>query len=137
MSVKKLQDDIETILDVIKKGDADPQTKLRAVHKLAETLRNDIQDFADEHYANYLQEEADDGFDAEAAFEQLELRLATQQPNYLLSFYGPDTFESVEEPRVRVVLARVLTKIIIDAGREPRTLWTNIINSAGVLEDEQ
>lgn len=132
MTVKSALDGVESILGIIAKGDADPSVKLVAIRKLAETLRNDIQDLSDVEYSSYIENSEESTFDMAAAVEQLRERLAKQEYNNLYAYYDFDgLIHSDERPSVRVAIAKALLQIAVDLKRDPNPAWAGIVSTEG------
>jgi hypothetical protein len=140
MTVKSALDGVEAILGIIAKGDADPSVKLVAIRKLAETLRNDIQDLADVDYANYIA--ADEGdekpFDMAGAVETLHERLAKQDYNNLYAYYDIDGIRFADErPPVRVAIAKALLQIAVELKRDANPAWEGVVSIEGFIGDDE
>lgn len=138
MTVKSALDGVDSILGIIAKGDADPSVKLVAIRKLAETLRNDIQDLSDVEYSSYIENSEESTFDMAAAVETLRERLAKQEYNNLYAYYDFEgLIHSDERPAVRVAIAKALLQIAVELKRDPNPAWEGIVSTEGQYGGEE
>lgn len=135
MSLSTALDGIESILTIIKKGDAPPEQKVTAILHLAEVLRNDIQDLADEVYAEYVEELPPPTFDVDQAVADFLTVFRLQDYNNLYSFYNMQPFTDEPDPHVRVAMARALVKYAQEVKREPNATWASLIQTEGVISE--
>jgi hypothetical protein len=136
MSLSTALDGIESILTIIKKGDAPPEQKLKAILHLSEVLRNDIQDLADEAYAEYVPDLPPPTFDMKEAIESLLVAFRLQEYNNLYSFYNLQPFADEPDPHVRNAMAQALVKLAVEQKREPNPTWASIIQTEGVISED-
>lgn len=138
MTVKTALDGVEAILGIIAKGDADPSVKLVAIRKLAETLRNDIQDLTDAEYSNYIEGNDEPEFDMAEAVAMLHEKLSKRDFNELYSYYDIDAIRFVDDrPAVRVAMAKALLQIAAEVKRDANPAWEGIVSVEGFIGDEE
>jgi len=138
MTVKSALDGVDAILGIIAKGDADPSVKLVAIRKLAETLRNDIQDISDVEYANYIAADDETAFDMAGAVETLHERLAKQDFNNLYAYYDIDGIRFADDrPPVRVAIAKALLQIAVELKRDANPAWEGVVSVEGFIGDDE
>jgi hypothetical protein len=135
MSLSTALDGIESILTIIKKGDAPPEKKLEAIKDLGEILRNDIQDLADAVYSDYVPELPPISFDMELAVKDLLEAFRKQVYNNLYCYYDLSPFRDEPDPYVRVAIATALVKYAQEQKREPNSTWAAIIQTEGVISE--
>jgi hypothetical protein len=136
MSLSTALDGIENILTVIKKGDAPPEQKLTAILHLAEVLRNDLQDVADETYGEYVPELPPPTFDMQEAIESFLVAFRKQEYNNLYSFYNLQPFADEHDPHIRNAMASALVKLAVELKREPNPTWALLIQNEGVISED-
>lgn len=138
MTVKSALDGVEAILGIIAKGDADPSVKLVAIRKLAETLRNDIQDITDSEYSNYIVADEAPTFDMAGAVETFRERLALQEYNNLYAYYDLDGIRFADDrPPVRVAIAKALLQIAVELKRDANPAWEGVVSVEGFIGDDE
>lgn len=144
MSAKTALDGIDAILAIIAKGAASPEEKLSTIRRLAEGVRNDIQDFASADYESYLPPDADlvSETPLKEAVAKLKTALEKQEYNLIYAHYSEDEFRNgndMEDPFIRVAFAMALTEIAVEKQRDPNPYWGFIISTNGQFgqEDEE
>jgi hypothetical protein len=136
MSIVSALDGVDSILAIIKKGAADPATKLEAILPLAERLRNDLQDLGDEAYASeYVSELPPITFDMEQAISDFLEVFRKQEYNNLYAYYDLDIMSDEKDPHVRNAIAQALVKLAVELKREPSSVWTYLIQTEGVISE--
>jgi len=135
MSIVTALDGVESILAIIKKGDAAPEKKLQVILDLAEVLRNDIQDLADNSYANYLDDLPPPTFDMEQATADFLEVFRKQEYNNLYAYYTLDLMSDEKDPHVRFCIARALVKLANELKQQPSNVWTYLVQTEGVISE--
>lgn len=136
MSIVSALDGVDSILAIIKKGAADPTTKLDAILPLAERLRNDLQDLGDEAYASeYVPDLPPITFDMEQAISDFLEVFRKQEYNNLYAHYDLDIMSDEKDPHVRNAIAQALVKLAVELQREPSSVWTYLIQTEGVISE--
>lgn len=135
MSLSTALDGIESILAVIKKGDAPPEQKLKAILNLAEVARNDVQDLMDTSYSDYVPELPPITFDMDKAVADLLEAFRKQVYNNLYSYYDLQPFLDEPDPHVRTAIATALVKYAQEQKRAPNSTWAAIIQNEGVISE--
>ena len=135
MSISTALDGIESIIAIIKKGDADPAQKLEVIKDLAQMLRNDIQDLADQTYATYVPALPPITFDMKKAVEDLLVQFRKQEYNNLYAYYTMDMLADEKDPYVRVAFATALGNLAVELKRDPSPVWASLIQTEGLISE--
>jgi len=135
MSIVTALDGIDSILAIIKKGDATPDKKIEAILGLAEVVRNDIQDLADNSYSNYVEELPPITFDMQQAVTDFLTAFRKEEYNNLYYYYELPIFADEKDPHVRMAIASALVKLATELKRKPNPDWAFLIQTEGVIPE--
>lgn len=135
MSHSSALDSVESVLAIIKKGNADAAQKLAAILPIVEGLRNTIQDLAEDRYADYVPELPPPNFDMDEVVEALYEQLSKQIYNNLYAHYTAATLSDERDPHVRVAICRALVRIAQEHQRKPSSVWTVLIQQGGIFSE--
>uniref|UniRef100_A0AB39CE85 Uncharacterized protein n=1 Tax=Pseudomonas phage HRDY3 TaxID=3236930 RepID=A0AB39CE85_9VIRU len=135
MSIVNALDGVNSILAIIKKGDATPEKKLETILEVAEGVRNDIQDVADKAYADYIDELPPPTFDMEQAIADLLEKFRKQEFANLFYHYDKQVFADEADPHIRLAIATALVKFAIEQQKAPSAVWSYIIQNEGVISE--
>ena len=135
MSIVTALDGVDSILAIIKKGDATPEKKLEAILGVAEIVRNDIQDLADNSYSDYVEELPPITFDMKQAVADLLVAFRAQDFNNLFAYYDLSMLGDEKDPHMRMAFATALTKLATELKRAPNPDWSYLIQTEGVISE--